>query len=227
MSRTIAAGQEVRGIAKLYVATDDERVAAEAHAAGAETVMTSPECRNGTERVAEVVASLPQAPSTVINLQGDAPLTPPRFLEALLDAFSTNPQIKVATPVLPTGEAHLERLRRDQSAGRAGATTVVTDVFNRALYFSKTVLPFGASTKTPVLHHVGVYAYASDALQQYAKLPEGRAERSEGLEQLRFLENGIPVHCIEVDAGGQEFWEVNHPEDVAIVERILNGEMLP
>jgi 3-deoxy-manno-octulosonate cytidylyltransferase (CMP-KDO synthetase) len=74
-----------------------------------------------------------------------------------------------------------------------------------------------------VYHHVGLYAYRPDALKQYATWSEGRLERHEGLEQLRFLENGVDVMCVEVEGRGRVFWELNNPGDVARIERILNN----
>lgn len=221
LARTIAAGREVNGAGRLIVATDDTRIALEAEAAGAEWVMTSPACANGTERVAEAVAALGDAHEIVVNLQGDAPLTPPWFIEALVAAMRADPAIAVATPVLPTPPDHLARLRADRAAGRTGATTAVVRADGNALYFSREVLPHGGAA---VLHHVGVYAYRRDALLAYPRLPEGEAERAEGLEQLRFLEHGVNVACIEVNARGRDFWEVNHPEDIARVEAILLAE---
>ncbi len=224
LHRTIDAGRAIGSGARLLVATDDDRVAEEAAAAGAEVVITSPDCANGTERVAEAVAGLADATDIVVNLQGDAPLTPPWFIEALIAAMAASNDMAVATPVLRTDPGHLARLRADRAAGRVGATTVVTDARGAALYFSKEIIPHGGGKEVPVLHHVGVYAYRREALLKYPDLPMGQAERAEGLEQLRFLEHGIPVACVEVDAAGRDFWEVNHPEDVALVEAILKRE---
>jgi 3-deoxy-manno-octulosonate cytidylyltransferase (CMP-KDO synthetase) len=78
-----------------------------------------------------------------------------------------------------------------------------------------------------VFHHVGVYAYRPDALYAYRDLPAGALEALEGLEQLRFMEHGHPVHCVEVDARGQEFWELNNPADVARIEAILAARAVP
>lgn len=223
IARTIEAGQAVSSVARCLVATDDDRIAAEATRHGAEVVMTNTLALNGTERVADAIARLGIAPGVVVNLQGDAPLTPPWFIEALIGAMD-DPDVAVATPVLPTEPDHLDRLRADRQAGRVGATTAVCAVDGKALYFSKEVLPFGGGRKKPVLHHVGVYAYRPAALAQYVRLPPGQAELAEGLEQLRFMEHGIPVQCVEVDARGREFWEVNTPEDVRRIEAILKAE---
>lgn len=213
--------------ARVLVATDDERIAAVAEAAGADRVMTSSGCVNGTERVAEAVAGLGEAPGIVVNLQGDAPLTPPWFIASLIEAMTADPSIEVATPVLTATAGQLARFRADRAAGRVGATTAITDSKGRALYFSKEVLPFGADESTPVLYHVGVYAYRPAALRRFAGLPPGRAERAEGLEQLRFLEHGIGVNCVEVETHGRDFWEVNSPEDIPRVEAILTAEGRP
>ena len=102
-----------------------------------------------------------------------------------------------------------------------GATTAVTRPDGTALYFSKEVLPHSGDGAAAVLHHVGVYAYRPDALAAYAAWPMGELERAEGLEQLRFLERGVPVACVLVDGRGRPFWEVNHPADVPRVEAIL------
>ena len=106
-----------------------------------------------------------------------------------------------------------------------GGTTAVFGADGRALYFSKEVIPFtgdgAAPDPIPVFHHVGIYAYRPDALRAYASWPEGPLERHEGLEQLRFLEQGRPVLCVEVEGRGRVFWELNNPVDVARIESVL------
>jgi 3-deoxy-manno-octulosonate cytidylyltransferase (CMP-KDO synthetase) len=114
----------------------------------------------------------------------------------------------------------------DRRAERVGATTAVFDANGRALYFSKEVLPYtgralAAGEICPVFHHVGVYAYRPEALKRYIAMPSGPLERWEGLEQLRFMENGDDVFCVEVDSRGAHFWELNNPEDVARIEHVL------
>ena len=169
---------------------------------------------------------LDEAPDVVINLQGDAPLTPPHYVEALIEVMA-DPEVQMATPVLRTEPEHLASLQADRKEGRVGATTAVFDRQGRALYFSKEVLPFAdraSETGIPVFHHVGCYAYRPDALQRYSALEPGPFERAEGLEQLRFLENGIPVTCVEVDARGRAFWELNNPSDIPLIEDIMQRE---
>lgn len=230
--RTWDAGRAVGGADRLVIATDDDRIAEEAETFGAEMAMTSPDCANGTERSAEATAALSPPPEIVVNLQGDAPLTPPWFVEALIAAMRAAPEVAVATPVLRADARALESFKADRQAGRVGATTAVFDAGHRALYFSKEVLPFtgralAPGETCPVFHHVGVYAYRPQVLARYPTLTPGPLEAWEGLEQLRFLEHGIAVHCVEVDARGAHFWELNNPEDVARIEAVLAERGLP
>ncbi|MBI1417158.1 MAG: 3-deoxy-manno-octulosonate cytidylyltransferase [Limimaricola sp.] len=224
--RSWDAAMQVRGVDRVVVATDDDRIAAEARGFGAEVVMTSSACRNGTERCAEVVSALGGSYDIVVNLQGDAPLTPPWFVEDLIAGLSARPDMGVATPVLPTDGAALRGFLEDRRAGRVGGTTAVFGADRRALYFSKEVIPYTGkdwpdAAITPVFHHVGVYAYRPAALAAYAGWEPGPLEGLEGLEQLRFLERGVPVLCVEVDARGRQFWELNNPADVPRIEAMM------
>ena len=128
--------------------------------------------------------------------------------------------------MLRTDGRALNGLLADRRAGRVGGTTAVFGAGGRALYFSKEVLPFTSRTyaedeATPVFHHVGVYAFRPDALAAYASWPPGPLEELEGLEQLRFLEQGKSVLCVEVAARGRLFWELNNPQDVPRIEAML------
>ncbi|TNC74256.1 3-deoxy-manno-octulosonate cytidylyltransferase [Rubellimicrobium roseum] len=226
LRRTWEAARQVRGIARTVIATDDERIRAHALSFGAEVVMTSDRHLNGTERCAEALDLLGGDHDIVVNLQGDAPLTPPWFVEALVDALRARPDMAVATPVLRTTGAQLAALLDDRRQGRVGGTTAVFGAGHRALYFSKEVIPFtgrdfGAHEATPVFHHVGVYAYRPDALRGYGAWPPGPLETLEGLEQLRFLEQGQPLLCVEVEARGREFWELNNPSDISRIEAMM------
>jgi 3-deoxy-manno-octulosonate cytidylyltransferase (CMP-KDO synthetase) len=120
----------------------------------------------------------------------------------------------------------LNSLLADRKADRVGGTTSVFDTNKRAMYFSKEVVPFTSETfandaETPVFHHVGVYAYRPAALADYPSWPVGPLEQLEGLEQLRFMENGRSVRCTEVKAKGRQFWELNNPEDVPRIEMMM------
>ncbi|KIT16682.1 3-deoxy-manno-octulosonate cytidylyltransferase [Jannaschia aquimarina] len=214
------AAQQVGGVDHIHVATDDDRIRDHCEAFGASVVMTSEAARNGTERCAEAAEAV--GADLIVNLQGDAPLTPPWFVEALIDGIG---QADVATPVLRCDRKTYDMFVEDRRAGRVGGTTAVFDRAMRGLYFSKEVIPWIDPTKVPdpvpVFHHVGAYAYTPAALRSYASWPEGELERREGLEQLRFLENGAHVACVEVEARGRTFWELNNPADVARIETAL------
>jgi 3-deoxy-manno-octulosonate cytidylyltransferase (CMP-KDO synthetase) len=226
--RSWDAAVAVPGVARVVVATDDERIAAHARGFGAEVAMTSEDCANGTERCAEALTVLGGDWDVVVNLQGDAPLTPPGFVSALLDAMTARTDVDVATPVLRCDAQTFANFREDRRAGRVGGTTAVFDRAMRALYFSKEVIPYAdtvdpTSGPIPVFHHVGLYAYRPRALGAYAGWPAGPLETREGLEQLRFLENGAAILCVEVSAEGRVFWELNNPVDVPRIEAALNA----
>jgi 3-deoxy-manno-octulosonate cytidylyltransferase (CMP-KDO synthetase) len=230
IQRSWEAARAVAGVARVIVATDDRRIAEAAEAFGADVAMTPESCRNGTERCAAVLPSLGDT-DIIVNLQGDAPLTPAPFVAALLDAMGRDPGIDVATPaVRATAEIH-RRLLDDQRAGRVGGTTVAIGANGDALYFSKAVIPHVGADRLgdpalPLFLHIGVYAYRRPALETYAALPPSPLEALEGLEQLRFLEHGRRVRVVEVSAPGYDIWELNNPEDVAPIEAALRSRGL-
>ncbi len=224
--RSWDAAMTVSGVDRVVVATDDDRIRAHAAAFGAEVVMTSEACQNGTERCAEALGGLGGGYDIVVNLQGDAPLTPHWFIEDLIRGLSADPRAEVATPVLRCDGRALNGFLEDRRQGRVGGTTAVFDLDRRALYFSKEVIPFTSRSyqddeQTPVFHHVGVYAYRSAALAAYSGWSMGNLEALEGLEQLRFLERGRALLCVEVDAKGRQFWELNNPSDVPRIEAMM------
>ena len=225
--RSWEAAMSVKGADRVVVATDDDRIADHATAFGAEVVMTSSTCQNGTERCAEVAAQLPGF-DIVVNLQGDDPLTPAWFIEDLVAGLKADPLAEIATPVLRCEGAMRAKLLEDRRHGRVGGTTAVFGAGGRGLYFSKEVIPFTGrdyadDEPTPVFHHVGVYAYRPAALAAYPGWQIGPLETLEGLEQLRFLENGRAVLCVEVQARGRQFWELNNPSDVAVIESMISS----
>src|SRR3954447_19432343 len=225
IQRTVEAARRVRGVSGVFVVTDDERIANACAPAKVGVIMTSPECRNGTERCAEALPSLHE-PDLVINFQGDALLTPPSFVEALIAHMEQDRGAQVATPAIRLRREEVEVLEVEEQAGRVGGTTVVTGSAGRALYFSKRLIPHlpdwaREAELTPVKLHVGVYAYRPAALQQYIDSPVSELERLEGLEQLRFLDIGVPVAVVEVDPPPYALRELNNPEDVAPIEKAL------
>lgn len=226
IERSWRAAMSVKGVDRVVVATDDNRIQEAAVAFGAEVVMTSEACANGTERCAETHSALGGDFDIVVNLQGDAPLTPPWFVEALIEGLRGAVDAEIATPVLRCDGATLNGFLQDRRTGRVGGTTAVFGAQNQGLYFSKEVIPFTSGTyadqaDTPVFHHVGVYAYRPAALAAYPGWPVGPLEQLEGLEQLRFLENGRQILCVEVEARDRQFWELNNPEDVPRIEAMM------
>lgn len=226
IERSWAAACAVSGVDRVVVATDDARIRDAAERFGAEVVMTPETCANGTERCAAAHAALGGGYEIVVNLQGDAPLTPPWFVSDLVAGLRADPEVGAATPVLRCDGRALNGFLQDRAEGRVGGTTAVFDRLGHALYFSKEVIPFTAdryddTDATPVFHHVGVYAYRAAALAAYPGWAPGPLEGLEGLEQLRFLENGRAMLCVEVEARGRQFWELNNPEDVPRLEAMM------
>ena len=225
IQRSVEAARRVSGVSGVFVVTDDERIAEACAPVRVGVIMTSPECRNGTERCAEALGQL-HDPDLVVNFQGDALLTPPRFVESLIAQMQADQEAMVATPALRVTSAEVRQLQSEEARGLVGGTTVVTDSRGHALYFSKRLiphLPAGALDRevSPVRLHVGVYAYRAEALQRYAATPVSELEAVEGLEQLRFLSAGVPVAVVEVERPPFTLRELNNPEDVAPIEQAL------
>ena len=227
IQRSWEAACQVAGVDRVVVATDDDQIKTAAERFGAEVVMTSKTCGNGTERCAEALQNLGGGYDIIVNLHADAPLTPHWFVEDLVNGLRADPEAEVATPVLRCEGRALNGFLQDRAAGRVGGTTAVFGTGGRALYFSKEVIPYTGKTydddaPTPVFHHVGVYAYRPGALAAYADWETGPLEALEGLEQLRFLERGRSVLCVEVEARGRQFWELNNPEDVPRIQAMMS-----
>lgn len=216
----------VPNAARVIVATDDERIADHVRAFGGEAVLTPPECENGTERTLAAVGTLADPPEIVVNLQGDAVLTPPWIMEALIAEMEADPAVALATPAVRMTRQAYEKLREAKANGEVGGTTVVFDRQRNALYFSKAIIPYVRNPidPLPVFRHIGLYAYRFDALRRYVALGPSPLERIEGLEQLRALENGIPVRIVEVDYRGRTHWAVDSAEDLLRVEEIIGNE---
>lgn len=225
IQRSYEAARRIAGINQVFVITDDDRIADACAKFGARVIMTSPECRNGTERCAEALGQL-HDPQLVINFQGDALLTPPGFVEALISRMASDRDALVATPALQLRSDEVRALQAEEAAGRVGGTSVVVDAQGHALYFSKRLIPYlpaGAldGEMAPIRLHVGVYAYRPEALERYVATPVSDYEALEGLEQLRFLVAGVPIAVVEVATPPFGLRELNNPEDVAPIEQAL------
>jgi 3-deoxy-manno-octulosonate cytidylyltransferase (CMP-KDO synthetase) len=199
-----------RGVSRVAVATDDERIAAAARACGAEAVMTG-EAATGTDRVAEAARKMGPA-EVVVNLQGDEPLIEPEAIEALLGAMRPGgPEMATLSRPLEPGE-----LERPQ------VVKVVTARSGDALYFSRAPIPHRREGGPSGLAraHVGVYAFAAGFLQEFTRLPAGALEREESLEQLRALEHGRRIRVVETSYRG---FGVDTPEDLERAQALLRG----
>ena len=213
------------------VATDDERITAFCHSADIPAVMTAETCRSGTERCWDAVQSQAERPDFIINLQGDNPLCPPWVIQELIDAWKATPA-DVFTPCIHLDWAEYDRLVQAKQSTPFSGTTVLVNKEGYALAFSKNIIPAIRKPEkareqlslSPVRRHVGLYAYTFSALERYFNLPESDYELGcvEGLEQMRFLCNGLRIKMVETGYRGRKTTSgVDSPEDIARVEQIL------
>jgi len=194
-------------LADVLVATDSEEIFEVCHRHGWKAQMTSTAHRSGTERAHEI--STREAADVYINVQGDEPMVRPEQLATLLQVME-NPEAQVGTLMTPAAAEDIPN---------PTAVKVVTDTGGRALYFSRATIPFDRDgTRPRYFKHLGLYAYRKPALDRFVALPESSLEKSERLEQLRFLENGISIFVGETpfDSVG-----VDTEEDLQRVLRIL------
>ncbi|QDU88181.1 3-deoxy-manno-octulosonate cytidylyltransferase [Pirellulimonas nuda] len=193
---------------KTVVATDDQRIAEVVTAAGGEVEITRADHATGTDRVAEVAARYPDY-DVVANVQGDQPFVHRGLLEALVAPYLRGERPEMTTIGCP--------LPAD-GADDPNVVTVITGVDGRALYFSRSAIPYPRNPgPAPAYHHLGLYAFRSDFLAQYAQLTPTPLEASEGLEQLRVLEHGYTIGVSLVDASVPE---VNTPEELEAANRL-------
>ena len=213
-----------RGISRVLVATDDERIAAAVRAAGGEAVMTRSDHSSGTERMAEVAES--RVAPLYLNVQGDEPLVDPAALEALIEAALT-PQGEAASAGVFTLATPL---KDPLDATDPRVVKVVSDLAGNALYFSRAPIPHTRDAADPGAagdsgesrpaqwKHLGVYLFRRDVLLAFPRLTPGRLERLEQLEQLRLLEHGYRIRVVET---AHDTVSVDVPGDVARVEALL------
>ncbi len=216
------------GDAELVVATDDQRIADHARDLGCEVVMTDAAIASGSGRAHAAALARDHAPGIVVNLQGDAPFVPPavvaRLIEVLRGSFAG-----VATPVVRLDWSALDALRAHKTSTPFSGTACLRLADGRAAWFSKAIVPAIRDEATlraqgplsPVYRHLGVYAYRRDALARFEALTPGLYEAIEGLEQLRFLENGIDVMTVEVPAPRHPMSGIDSPRDVVLAEELI------
>ncbi|MGH1399312.1 MAG: 3-deoxy-manno-octulosonate cytidylyltransferase [Alphaproteobacteria bacterium] len=229
LARSVAAGYDDIDV---FVTTEDARIADHAAEIGVECVVTDDSFETGSDRVLGALKISGKQPDFVLNLQGDAPFTPPEALHALIAGAREHSSADVITPVHRLRWGDLDRLRESKKVTPFSGTTAVMDADGRAIWFSKNIIPAirkeealrEASDVSPVRQHMGLYGYRMAALERFCALPVGHYEALEGLEQLRMLENGMHIQCVEidVDAGAMQSG-IDTPEDLARAEARLKA----
>jgi len=215
------------GDAELIVATDDERIADHARALDCRVAMTDGAITSGSGRACAAAAGRADR-DIVVNLQGDAPFTPPAMIAELIAAMRAGDDA-VATPVVRLRWDALDALRAHKRAAPFSGTTCIRAADGRAIWFSKTILPAirdeaglrRAGDPSPVLQHVGLYAYRLGALRRFEATAPSTYETLEGLEQLRFLELGMTIRAIEVTPPPFAATGIDTIEDVRLAEALI------
>jgi 3-deoxy-manno-octulosonate cytidylyltransferase (CMP-KDO synthetase) len=208
---------QAKGISRVLIATDDDRIAECALNFGAEVFMTAGHHPSGTDRIAEVAARL-RGITHYINVQGDEPLIDPKLIESLVASMQRDPKIAMitaATPFLKSSEAE-----------DPNCVKVVVGTTGNALYFSRSRIPFHRDSKdsksqVPPLLHLGIYGYRRDILRKLVSLSPTPLEQCEKLEQLRALEHGIPIRVVLTNHRGVG---VDTPADAIRVEKLLRAD---
>jgi 3-deoxy-manno-octulosonate cytidylyltransferase (CMP-KDO synthetase) len=207
VAHVVERATEARGIDRLVVATDDERIADAARAAGAEAMLTPADLASGSDRAAHVMDRLgPESFDAVLNIQGDEPLLPGAAMDAAVALLEADPDAALGTLAVPAGP---------DEAADPNVVKVVLDKRRHALYFSRAAIPHGGDA---VLKHVGLYAFRPAYLRRWTGLGTSALERAERLEQLRALEDGA---VIAVAVGSWPVLGVDTPEDLERVRRVL------
>jgi 3-deoxy-manno-octulosonate cytidylyltransferase (CMP-KDO synthetase) len=210
IQRVWEGARQAKCLREVLVATDDPRIADACRAFGAPVAMTAVGHPTGTDRIAEVAASLDD--EIVVNVQGDEPLIEGFVIDAAVDALRADPDAALSTVVHPMAA---------EAVADPNRVKVVLDRGGRALWFSRNPIPAAARPEAPPqwLQHVGLYAYRRGFLLEYVRLPRTPAEQAEGLEQLRVLEHGHAIRAARIE--GWESRAVDVPADVAEVEAAL------
>src|SRR5690348_9971620 len=201
---------QARYITSIIIATDDERILAEAHRFGAIVRMTRGDHVSGTDRVAEIASA--ENADIVVNIQGDEPLIDPDAIDAAILPVAHDPDILMATLK--------KKIEDPAEIGNPNVVKVVTDRAGDAIYFSRCPIPFDRdrAAGTGYFKHIGLYIYQRDFLLNYSALPVGPLERTERLEQLRALENGYKIRVVETE---YESLGVDTPEDLERVSKLF------
>jgi len=204
------------GIGPVAVAAGEPEIAAAVRAVGGRAVLTDPDLPSGSDRVHAALAQLdPEGRhDVVVNLQGDVPTIKPAELRAVISPFD-DPRVDIGTLVLPIVS---EEEANTDSFVKAACVFAEGGRVATALYFSRLPVPWGEG---PLWHHVGIYAYRRAALDRYVALPASPLERREQLEQLRALEAGMRIACVQIEHG---LFGVDTPNDLERARKLLGAE---
>jgi 3-deoxy-manno-octulosonate cytidylyltransferase (CMP-KDO synthetase) len=198
------------------VATDNDEIFSTVLKFGGEVIMTSPDHKSGTDRIAEAVGGLGlAAQDIVVNIQGDQPLFEPSQIDEVVQPLIDDPSVPMSTLIY--------RIRREEEITHPNAVKTVFDRDGFALYFSRATIPYvrDPDKKADYYKHHGIYAYRRGFLETFTHLPEGMLERLESLEQLRAIEHGHKIKVVETQ---QDSVEVDTPAELARVAEIIMEE---
>jgi 3-deoxy-manno-octulosonate cytidylyltransferase (CMP-KDO synthetase) len=201
--------KKIPGVSRVLVATDDQRIAEAGLAFKAEIVMTRPDCRSGTDRLAQAADLLHLSPGTlVVNVQGDQPLVPIEAVSELIARHQAHPEWPMSTLVY--------RITDPSEIPDPRHVKTVFDASGKALYFSRSPIPCYRDNDPDQVYykHLGIYAYTRPFLQLFSRLPTGPLEAAEKLEQLRALESGYPIQVME---SAHDSFEVDSPADLQLL----------
>ena len=222
---------------EILVSTESEKILDFCIEKSMNCIITSNDCKTGTDRVCETIKNLDYKPDFILNLQGDAPLTPPWFLQKMIEEFEKNSDIDIVTPGYRMKWDELDKMRKDKKETPfTGTTIIMNQSTNDAIWFSKNIIPVirkeekyrEQSEYSPVIRHIGLYGYSYDMMLKVSDLKESYYEKYEGLEQLRFIENGYKIKIAIVDYRGRPSSSgVDNLEDIRRAEEIIEkyGEL--
>ncbi len=200
-------------VSKVYVATDDDRIAKVVQSIGGEVLMTSSDHPSGTDRIYEAYTQLSDEYDVIINVQGDEPYVEPEHIDLLAQCFMDS-KVNIATLI--------KEYQDGEDIFDENKIRVVINKLGKAMYFSRSAIPFVKNTdkakwqsKVPIYQHIGMYAYRPSILKKLTSLEPSPLELAERLEQLRWLENGYDIHTALTQS---EAFSIDTPEDL---ERLL------
>ncbi|MEK7802696.1 MAG: 3-deoxy-manno-octulosonate cytidylyltransferase [Pseudomonadota bacterium] len=214
----------------VHITTDDTRISDYCAMHEIPTIMTVGDYQTGTDRVMAAAHQLPSLPDFIVNLQGDAPLTPPDFVAAIIKGHHEFPASDIITPVVQLSWDELDFLRISKETTPFSGTTAIVGDNGQAIWFSKNIIPAirkeeslrKQSELSPVYRHIGLYGYKWNALQTFVATPPSQYEELEGLEQLRALEAGLTIQAIHVNYNGlPAMTGIDSPEDLVRAEFLL------